>query len=178
MTEPTVDVLVLLPQEAEQIARHLFELAMRRKGSTMDHETIWDTWSELLVECGLTVSCLPLSRLASREENNRADDLAAMADMLAGDIEAAMTQLKTTRGELQLAVEEIRAARATGSEGSIELRDRQSAPLAQFSALREELGPDDWDQFDAQKMAARHAEQGSAGKSWTRIGDALNGLLR
>lgn len=48
--------------------------------------------------------------------------------------------------------------------------------FAKWQGLREELGPDDWDQFDAAKMASRYAGEVAARKTWTRLDDIVKGL--
>ena len=46
----------------------------------------------------------------------------------------------------------------------------------QFNGFREEIGADDWEQFDAEKMATRYAEQGRARSTWVRIGKVIRTL--
>jgi hypothetical protein len=46
----------------------------------------------------------------------------------------------------------------------------------QFNGFREEIGADDWDTFDAEKMGTRYIEQMQAHTAWTRIGKIVRTL--
>ena len=104
--------VTLLPAEADNVARHLFAIAFER-GRFQGADAVWQTWFELMSECGLAPSVMEASRVATDAELHRADELAGYVDALDADLNATREQIERTQAELRLAIEELRDARAS-----------------------------------------------------------------